>query len=353
MKYFKYLLFFISVAMNGVHAQTNTELRCNGCAPYIDLSNDASIDYDARIILNGDDALVVDGAKVGIGESSPTSRLSIKGAEGTAPSLLLRNSSYTRAQSTGTVSFQFAFNDHEGPKIEAYKVTNDNTGIKFYTESGYSLPKLALTVHPTQLLSEADVFSVQKTGSPAGIQVHSGSTNSSLQFIRYGVKHAGLVFNGNTIIFKGMSAPDDHNPDLTLNNSETVNAAFLGNVGVGTLDTKGYRFAVAGSAVAEEVVVKLQASWPDYVFESGYKLPSLLELQLYIAQNKHLPGIPSATEVSQTGIALGEMNAKLLKKIEELTLYLIELKKENILQEQAIAKQQELLLLLQKKMEGK
>lgn len=300
------LAVLFSMALVNAHAQTSTDLRCNGCAPFINLSNDASTPYDARIILNGDDALAVDGAKFGIGESNPTSRLSIKGAEGNTPSLLLRNSSYTRAQSAGTVSFQFAFNDHEGPKIEAYKVTNDNTGIKFYTEYGYSVPKLALTIHPTQLLSEADVFSVQKTGSSAGLQVHSGSTNSSLQFIRYGVKHAGLVFNGNTIIFKGMSLPEDHNPDLTLNNSETVNAAFLGNVGVGTLDTKGYRFAVAGSAIAEEVVVKLQGNWPDYVFEAGYKLPSLQELQLYVAQNKHFPGIPSASKVAEAGIALGK-----------------------------------------------
>jgi hypothetical protein len=349
----KMLFVLFSVAVTNANAQTKTELRWVGGTPYIALYNDASIDYDARIILNSDDALVVDGAKVGIGESNPTSRLTINGLEGSTSSLLIRNSSYTSTQSTGTAALQFAFADHVGPKLEAYKITSNATGLKFYTENGLNVSKLALTIHPYQLLSEAELFSLQKTGSNAGLQVHSGSNNSSLQFIRYGVKHAGLVFDGSTIIFKGMSGGEDFNPDLTLNNSETVNAAFLGNVGIGTRDTKGYRFAVAGSAIAEEVVVKLQANWPDYVFEAGYKLPSLLELQLYIAQNKHLPGIPSANEVNESGIALGEMNVKLLKKIEELTLYLIELKKENIIQEQAISKQQELLLILQKQLDAK
>lgn len=69
--------------------------------------------------------------------------------------------------------------------------------------------------------------------------------------------------------------------------------------------------------------------FPDYVFEDSYDLLSIDELDSYIQENKHLPNIPSAKEVEETGLKLGEMNIKLVEKIEELTLYIIELKKQN------------------------
>lgn len=100
-----------------------------------------------------------------------------------------------------------------------------------------------------------------------------------------------------------------------------------GNVGIGTTDTQGYKLAVKGKTITEEVVVKLHGNWPDYVFEPSYNLPSLSELEQYIKTNKHLPEVPSASEVKENGLSLGEMNAILLKKVEELTLHLIELKK--------------------------
>jgi hypothetical protein len=102
-----------------------------------------------------------------------------------------------------------------------------------------------------------------------------------------------------------------------------------GNVGVGTTDPKGYKLAVAGQAIAEEIVVKLQANWPDYVFEKNYNLRPLAEVENFINQNKHLPEVPAAKEMEANGVNLGEMNMLLLKKVEELTLYVIELKKEN------------------------
>lgn len=79
--------------------------------------------------------------------------------------------------------------------------------------------------------------------------------------------------------------------------------------------------------VAEEVVIKLQANWPDYVFAPGYSLPSLSELEKFIIANRHLPEMPSAEEVKENGVAVGEINALLLKKVEELTLYMIEANK--------------------------
>ena len=67
----------------------------------------------------------------------------------------------------------------------------------------------------------------------------------------------------------------------------------------------------------------------DYVFEEEYELMNLEEVKAFIEKNNHLPGIPSAAEMQKQGMSIGEMNTKLLEKIEELTLYMIELKKEN------------------------
>lgn len=100
-----------------------------------------------------------------------------------------------------------------------------------------------------------------------------------------------------------------------------------GNLGIGTVDTKGYKLAVNGKIRAHEIKVET-ANWPDYVFAKDYEVPSLKKIELHIKEKGHLPGIPSAAEVRANGIDLGEMNAKLLQKIEELTLQLIEKDKE-------------------------
>ncbi len=95
-----------------------------------------------------------------------------------------------------------------------------------------------------------------------------------------------------------------------------------GNIGLGTANPLGWRLAVNGNIRAKEV--KVETSWADFVFEKGYALPSLEEVEAHIKEKGHLKDIPSAAEVSENGIQLGEMNSKLLQKIEELTLYLIQ-----------------------------
>ncbi len=85
---------------------------------------------------------------------------------------------------------------------------------------------------------------------------------------------------------------------------------------------------VNGELTAKKVTVTLDG-FPDHVFEKDYQLKSLEELEQYINENKHLPGVPSEKEVEKKGLSLGDMQATLLEKIEELTLYLFELKKEN------------------------
>ncbi|MFC1226715.1 hypothetical protein ACFE6N_23125 [Pedobacter sp. BG31] len=103
-----------------------------------------------------------------------------------------------------------------------------------------------------------------------------------------------------------------------------------GNLGLGTTDTKGFKLAVNGKMRAQEI--KVQATdWPDYVFEKGYKVGTLEELESYIKANKHLPDMPGAQEVEANGLAVSEMLKLQQQKIEELTLHLIE-KDKNITQ---------------------
>lgn len=111
-----------------------------------------------------------------------------------------------------------------------------------------------------------------------------------------------------------------------------VNAS--GNVGIGTTDTKGYKLAVNGEAIFTKAKVKPYENWPDYVFQTNYRLRPLSDVEQYIKQHHHLPGVPSAEEVEKNGLDLGDNQATLLKKIEELTLYAIEQNKKQDVQRQ-------------------
>lgn len=86
----------------------------------------------------------------------------------------------------------------------------------------------------------------------------------------------------------------------------------------------GYLLAVDGKGIFEELKVELSGSWPDYVFEEAYEMRSVDELKDYIQQEGHLPNIPSAVEVEENGLLLGDMQTKMMEKIEELTLYIIQ-----------------------------
>ncbi|MET0466231.1 MAG: hypothetical protein ABW007_23935 [Chitinophagaceae bacterium] len=102
------------------------------------------------------------------------------------------------------------------------------------------------------------------------------------------------------------------------------NTTLSGKVGIGTSTIPtGYKLAIAGNVIAEKVKVQLQSQWADYVFDEEYKLMPLPALEKFIRQNKHLPEIPTAAEVEKDGIDIGNNQALLLKKIEELTLHMI------------------------------
>ena len=140
------------------------------------------------------------------------------------------------------------------------------------------------------------------------------------------------ITNGGQLSFK--TTVDDY--ASTTGSYQSRNAYFTANVGIGTTNPDE-KLTVKGKIHTQEVKVDMAGPLvPDYVFANDYKLKSLQEVEEYIKQNSHLPEIPSAKEIEKNGLMLAEMNMSLLKKIEEMTLYMIEMKKENANQNEKI-----------------
>ncbi|UOY05906.1 hypothetical protein L0P88_18440 [Muricauda sp. SCSIO 64092] len=126
-----------------------------------------------------------------------------------------------------------------------------------------------------------------------------------------------------------------------------------GNIGIGTTNPGTWKLAVNGNIRAKEI--KVETGWPDFVFEKDYNLPTLTEVEHHIKEKGHLKDIPNATEVEENGIFLGEMDSKLLQKIEELTLYTIQQEKKITEQANEIKELKSLnskLLELEKRLEN-
>ena len=164
--------------------------------------------------------------------------------------------------------------------------------------------------------------------------------NNTVSNIISQIKAVGAGDFSSHIIFstKGVSQADD--PLL-----ERMRITSTGNVAIGTTDPKNYKLAVAGPMIAEKVVVKLQANWPDFVFDENYKLMPLIDLGIFINKHKHLPGLLSAEELrAKDGIDIASIQSKLLEKVEELTLYILE-------KEKQLAEQHQQIEILKKRME--
>lgn len=131
-----------------------------------------------------------------------------------------------------------------------------------------------------------------------------GSTNSSINFLRGGGTTGGSIsFNTN-------------------DNTEKMRISYNGNVGIGIAHPLN-KLDVNGTIHSKSVLIDLNG-WSDYVFKPTYRLPALSEVKAYIDQNQHLPEVPSEEEITKSGLNVSEMNKLLMKKVEELTLYLIE-----------------------------
>jgi trimeric autotransporter adhesin len=139
-----------------------------------------------------------------------------------------------------------------------------------------------------------------------------------------------LVFEAGGFNFKGSTTTGNTGGAVTFTNFMKITET--GNVGIGTTlatNPNGYKLAVNGKIGAKDVQVETSSTtWPDYVFAQDYRLPSLAEVEKFIQENNHLENVPSGTEIEKNGHSLGEMDKILLKKVEELTLYVIQQQKE-------------------------
>ncbi|MGL5233773.1 MAG: hypothetical protein ACRC8Z_03320 [Empedobacter falsenii] len=218
--------------------------------------------------------------------------------------------------------------------LNAQQVFNENVGIKATT------PKAALDIQ-NQIL-------IDYNAPGSGIKILSASSGGWARGYYFGPKNDldirfggyGAVGNLNSLnyLFIGNAYST---PTIKIF-PESKLTTFHGNVGIGT-NNPDAKLAVKGNIHAQEVKVDLAVP-ADYVFQkyytgksslnSTYQFKSLEEIKSYTEQNHHLPDLPSAKEIQENGLKLGEMNNLLLQKIEELTLYLIE-------QNEKISKQDE------------
>lgn len=131
-------------------------------------------------------------------------------------------------------------------------------------------------------------------------------------------------------IAKGVYAPNGFTLN-SCNGTERKPIMLQGCVNINTTTDytdDWFSLAVKGGILAEQVLIKSSGSWPDFVFASNYELMPLGELKTYIQTNRHLPDVPSESQVNEQGVEVGEMQSVLLKKIEELTLYTIQLQEQ-------------------------
>lgn len=183
------------------------------------------------------------------------------------------------------------------------------------------------------------------------VQITKGTTSPNLDIIS---SYDGSDDSQSGSFAYGVRASDnawqiwEKHANADWNKLFTVN--INGNVGIGVNDPAN-KLEVNGTIHSKEVKVDL-LNWPDYVFKRDYQLLPLTELKIYIDQNLHLPEIPTEDDIKKGGLNLGEMNKILVKKVEELTLYLIEQNKQVTGQMKIIQTQQEQMNQFKKQLDA-
>lgn len=244
----------------------------------------------AQSVARSQSLTIANNGNIGISTVAPTSRLHVVGDTLTAPVVNVVGSY------SGPVDVR---------AIQASSVTADGYGYGVYATGGYM---------GGRFLSTAGAY----TGGAYGVYATSTGTAGA----RYGMfasasgspDYAYGVYgsaSGGTVDNWG-----GYFPTKTYTNELRVG---------GTKGATGYVAAINGKLIAEEVRVELMANWPDYVFRKDYKLMTLEELEKKIHADKHLPGIPAADEMKKSGIMVGEMQTKTMEKVEENTLYILQL----------------------------
>jgi len=212
--------------------------------------------------------------------------------------------------------------------------TNDRVGI------GTDSPDAKLTIYRTAAAQPATAsqYAIMNNAQGAGLNFYkargtaatptSVNTNDAMGGL-IGFQHNGTSYIGAAAMRFFADSPNTGRIVFQTNGgSGFANRMVIksdGNVGIGTLNPQSL-LAVAGKITAQEVEVTM-TGWADFVFADDYYLRPLTEVEQFINANRHLPDVPSEVEVLQNGVNVGEMSATLLQKIEELTLYIIDLNK--------------------------
>lgn len=214
----------------------------------------------------------------------------------------------------GTIT-NYPFSLKTNDAVRMYFDTNGNIGVNT------SIPYQMLHVVDGNIMITGS--STRAPGCPNGSMLFGSTADTSDHFGRWGIEYLCNENDGYGLNFWRPWTPSIMGGNYYLFLSDS------GNVGIGTKNPQA-RLAVNGDLLAKSIRVNTSSTyWPDYVFEDGYNLMSLRDLESYIVKNKHLPGIPSASEIdTKNEVDLGELNAILLEKVEELTRYIIELQKQ-------------------------
>ncbi|MEQ9310674.1 MAG: hypothetical protein RLN90_14555 [Balneolaceae bacterium] len=269
---------------------------------------------------------------VGIGTDAPSSELEVKSVSGNNSEIHINTTSdggrsILRFQDAGTETWGFLSNYPQSGKFSLYNYQNTSNALVLDSNGnlgiGTTSPSKLLDVNGDARIGNLNSRHYLKISSSEWSEIRFETPTSSEQmrlgtahmdYANYGVEEGDLYVYTQTT--GKMPFVIRRNGDLRFNLKG-------GNVGIGTASTGSHRLAVEGSIGAREI--KVEASgWSDFVFENDYDLRTLEEVEEHIKEKGHLPEIPSQAEVTENGINLGEMDAKLLQKIEELTLYLIE-----------------------------
>ena len=212
---------------------------------------------------------------------------------------------------------------------------NDNTAIGYQanvtdTSDSYAISiGYNATAISNQLALSDSIHTIKAKGLSTGagyvLTDVSGNGNLSLQPIAGGTTAWSLSGNTPTSGISYIGSSNNVSLRFRTHNIERMTIDSIGRVGIGTTNIAdtSYNLYVEKGISTRKVKVNV-ASWSDYVFDTDYKLSSLIDVENYIKQNKHLPDVPSAIEVEKNGIDLGNNQKILLQKIEELTLYIID-----------------------------